>query len=205
MQIKANKVVKAALIAIIIVLICSTGVTLFLYYQKLANISEIYDDYAEENVQNRLLEEVVNNNENIDVNNTSTTTLMETKNDEDVLGVIKIDKIKYEGLVYDGTSLETLAKGVGHFENSPYFEGNVCLAAHNTIQHWAKLNTVELGDKIIYTSFLGTKTYKVSTVKQIDETDWEMLKNTKDNRITLITCVKGVPTQRLCVQGIEIN
>lgn len=39
---------------------------------------------------------------------------------ESVVGVIKIEQIDFEGLVYEGTSLDTLAKGVGHFENSSY-------------------------------------------------------------------------------------
>ena len=122
---------------------------------------------------------------------------------EKVVGVIKIDKIGYEGPIYEGTTLDTLAKGVGHLSNSPYFNGNVCLAAHNTSKFWAKLNTLENGDTITYTSFLGTKEYVVSNIKTIDETDWSDTENTEDNRITLITCVKGQKEKRLCVQALE--
>ena len=103
---------------------------------------------------------------------------------ENVLGVIKIDKIGFEGLVYEGTSLSTLAKGVGHFEDSPYLNGNVCFAAHNTNKFWAKLHTLQQGDKITYTSFLGTKEYVVVSSMQIDETDWNNLKNTEENMLT---------------------
>jgi len=39
----------------------------------------------------------------------------------------------------------------------------------------------------------------------IEDTDWSYLQKTKENRITLITCVKNQPTKRLCVQGIEIK
>lgn len=36
-----------------------------------------------------------------------------------VVGFIKIEKLNFEGLVYEGTSQDILAKGVGHFECSP--------------------------------------------------------------------------------------
>jgi sortase A len=98
-----------------------------------------------------------------------------------------------------------LAKGVWHFESSSYLEGNVCLAAHNTNKFWAKLHTLETGDKITYISFLGTKEYQVTNKTQISETDWSLLENTNENTLTLITCVKGQKEKRLCVQATEIN
>ena len=122
-----------------------------------------------------------------------------------ILGIIKIDKINFEGFIYEGTSLKTLAKGVGHFENTPYLPGNVCLAAHNTNSYWSKLHTLSKGDKIQYTCFLGTKEYKVNSITKINETDWSPLENTTDNTLTLITCVKGQKELRLCVQAKEIK
>ena len=101
--------------------------------------------------------------------------------------------------------MQTLAKGVGHFTNTPYLEGNVCLAAHNTNSYWAKLHTLSNGDKIQYTCFLGTKEYEVSNVSKISETDWDSLKNTDTNVLTLITCVKRQKDLRLCVQAKEIK
>ncbi len=196
-----KKALKIILIIGIILIVCLMSVMFFLWYQRVKDINDIYNNYEENTIQNRLLEDI--NVENAE--NTENDTLMEIKNGENVLGIIKIDKISYEGLVYDGTSLDTLSKGVGHFESSPYFEGNVCLAAHNTINQWSKLYTVEVGDKITYTSFLGTKEYEISKVTEIEETDWSMLEETSDNRITLITCVRGKPSQRLCVQGLEIK
>ena len=59
------------------------------------------------------------------------------------------------------------------------------------------------GDIIKYSSALGNKEYKITTIKQIQETDWSMLEDTEDNRITIITCVRNRPELRLCVQAIE--
>ena len=37
----------------------------------------------------------------------------------------------------------------------------------------------------------------------IHQTDWRYIENTEDNRMTLITCVKGQKEKRLCVQALE--
>ena len=169
------------------------------YFMNKNKIDYVYEEYSGDNTQNRL--DTENNNNETD----STDNLMSQIDGENVLGVIKIDKINFEGLIYDGTSLKTLAKGVGHFTNTPYLEGNVCLAAHNTNSYWAKLHTLSNGDKIQYTCFLGTKEYEVSNVSKISETDWDSLKNTDTNVLTLITCVKRQKDLRLCVQAKEIK
>ena len=59
------------------------------------------------------------------------------------------------------------------------------------------------GDSINYLSCLGKREYIVSDIQVISETDWTMLEETGDNRITIITCVKGRPEVRLCVQAME--
>lgn len=169
------------------------------YFMNKNKIDYVYEEYSSNNTQNRL--DTENNNNETD----STDNLMLQIDGENVLGVIKIDKINFEGLIYEGTSMQTLAKGVGHFTNTPYLEGNVCLAAHNTNSYWAKLHTLSNGDKIQYTCFLGTKEYEVSNVSRISETDWDSLKNTDTNVLTLITCVKGQKDLRLCVQAKEIK
>lgn len=169
------------------------------YFMNKNKIDYVYEEYSSDNTQNRL--DTENNNNETD----STDNLMLQIDGENVLGVIKIDKINFEGLIYEGTSMQTLAKGVGHFTNTPYLEGNVCLAAHNTNSYWAKLHTLSNGDKIQYTCFLGTKEYEVSNVSKISETDWDSLKNTDTNVLTLITCVKGQKDLRLCVQAKEIK
>ena len=40
-------------------------------------------------------------------------------------------------------------------------------------------------------------------IKKIKSTDWSVISNIKENRITLITCIKNNPKLRLCVQGVE--
>lgn len=189
---------RAITISIIVILIIVAIISTFFiikYFNNKEKIDDVKEIYSDENVQNRLDNE----------NTTTKDNLLLQIDGETVIGVIKIEKIGFEGLIYEGTTLDTLAKGVGHFESSSYLDGNVCLAAHNTNKFWAKLHTLQNGDKITYISFLGTKEYQVNNVTKISETDWSSLQNTDENILTLITCVKGVPSQRLCVQAIEIN
>ena len=162
--------------------------------EKIENVIEYFSDEK--------IEERLETNENTEI---STDELMLKMDDESVIGVIKIEKIDFEGLIYDGTSLDVLEKGVGHFENSPYYDGNVCLAAHNSNKFWAKLYTLEIGDEIEYISFLGTRRYEVAEMTEILEDEWTKVENSNENMITLITCVKGRPELRLCVQAKEIK
>lgn len=192
----SKNVKKAITISIIVIVIIIAVISTFFIVKYFANkkqIDNICEVYSDSNVQDRL------------DNSTNDDDLKLHIDGETVIGVIKIDKIGFEGLIYEGTTLNTLDKGVGHFENSFYLNGNVCLAAHNSNKYWAKLYTLENGDKITYVSFLGTKEYKVNSITQIPATDWSKLEKSNENILTLITCVKGNPSQRLCVQALEEN
>ncbi|MCI8396434.1 MAG: class D sortase [Clostridia bacterium] len=194
----SKSIKKAFILLFVIVIITITMISTF-FIIKISNdnlqIANVIDTYSDNYHQNKLQ----------DTNTYNTGNLLLQINGENVVGVIQIDAISFRGLVYDDTSLKTLAKGVGHFKNSSYLEGNVCLAAHNTSKYWKKLYTLKNGEKITYTSFLGTKEYEVFSVKQIEETDWSSLNQTDKNILTLITCVSNAPTKRLCVQALEIN
>ena len=71
------------------------------------------------------------------------------------------------------------------------------------INYFEKIKDLSIGDEIIYTTPYGEKTYEVIKYEVIKETDWSNLQKTHDNRITLITCVKNRPKNRLCIQAIE--
>lgn len=65
------------------------------------------------------------------------------------------------------------------------------------------LKNIKIGSKIYYQTKYDTKIYLVETITEISDEDWSYLEDTKENRITLLTCVSGKPNNRLCVQGIE--
>ena len=97
-------------------------------------------------------------------------------------------------------------KFVGHFEETTKTSGNVGLAAHNRgypVNYFADIKKLKEGDEIIYKYFEFEKTYLVTENKIIEDIDWEPLENTKENKITLITCVENEPEYRRCIQAIE--
>lgn len=121
---------------------------------------------------------------------------------------IKIPKINLDAHILNGTNSEILLEGVGHFEESSIWNGNVALAAHNrgyNCNFFANIKKLEIGDKIIYTTKQGTRKYRVVLNKIIEETNWEYIKDTKDNRITLITCEADMREYRRCIQAIEVK
>lgn len=129
------------------------------------------------------------------------------ESDKNVIGYISIDKIGLEKApIADGTDLTTIGKYVGHFENTSYLDGNVCLCSHNrgsVAAYFGELKNLSKGDAITYITKYETKQYEVKEVKQIEETDLSVLEQTQQNQITLITCVENQSNLRLCVVGIE--
>lgn len=122
------------------------------------------------------------------------------------LGTLSIPKLGLTVKVYEDESLESLAKGAGHFKFTSCWDGNVGLAGHNrgVTNHFGQIHTLSNGDRITYTTKLGTRTYSVYFVGQINETDFSRLERTDSNIITLVTCVANIPSLRWCVQAREI-
>ncbi len=121
---------------------------------------------------------------------------------------VEIPAINLVAPISEGTSQEVMLEYVGHFEDTSTWNGNIGLAAHNRgypINYFAKLKDLKMGNEIIYKTKQGTKKYKVNSIKTIEDTDWSYLQKTKENKITLITCVANQPSKRLCIQGIEIK
>lgn len=122
------------------------------------------------------------------------------------LGTLKVPAIDLNVKIYQGTSSATLKKGVGHFTSTSIWDGNVSLAAHNrgANSYFGKIHTLEMGDWITLTTKEGTRTYSVTSVMKIDETDNSMLAATSENCITLFTCVRDESEYRWCVRAVEI-
>ena len=121
------------------------------------------------------------------------------------LGKIEIPALDLSVGIYQGTDSKTLAKGVGHFEDTSIWEGNVCLAAHNrgANSYFGQIHTLNIGDKITLTTKLGTRTYKVTDVSKVSETDRSGLADSSENMLTLYTCVRNQRDQRWCVTAAE--
>lgn len=122
------------------------------------------------------------------------------------LASLKIPSIGVNVKVYEGTGTTPLAKGAGHFTDTSIWDGNVCIPAHNRGAHaqFGKIHTLSAGDRVTLTTKLGTRTYEVTSVSKILETDTSGLTATTGNQITLYTCVANQPAYRWMVRAVEI-
>ncbi len=129
-------------------------------------------------------------------------------NNNNVVGILIIKKINVEAPIEEGVTKNVLKEAIGHFPNTNYWVGNVCLASHNRgsfAHYFEKINELNIGDEVIYKTELGTKIYTVKSSFEVSENDLSVLDNTKDNCLTLITCIKNKPSKRLCVRCVEKN
>lgn len=140
-----------------------------------------------------------------ETNSTKTDVVKEVENN--IIGYLTIPDILLENApIKENTDLTILSQAIGHFTSTNIYEGNVGLASHNSGgkgDYFKNLKNINIGSKIYYQTQYGTKMYVVVAKEKINETNFNYLEETKDNRITLITCVKGEKDKRLCVQAIE--
>ena len=167
-------------------------------FLELMQKADIYDE-------NTKVEELEQNDENIDSNvkNKEKSVNLDKKNK----WRIKIPRINLDAPIKSGTTQDVLAQAVGHFNESTEWNGNVSLAGHNrgyNCNFFQKIKYLKNGDEIIYCTEKGERKYKVILNKIIKQTDWSYIQSTKDNRITLITCVDNMHEYRRCIQAVEI-
>ena len=120
------------------------------------------------------------------------------------LGTLKIPAIDLSVKIYEGTGSSTLKKGVGHFEETSIWDGNVALAAHNrgVNDHFGEIHTLEIGDKVTLTTKLGTRTYKVVSVEKVNENDTSGLSPSSNDQVTMYTCVRNQRDNRWKVVAV---
>ena len=131
----------------------------------------------------------------------------EEKLENDLIGILKIEKIGLKATVKEGSNSKILKDYIGHIEGTSLYDGNICLAAHNRgnkYSYFARLNELKNGDIVKYTTNFYTREYKINSIKKIFETVLTILENTNENKITMITCIKNKRNQRLCVQAVQI-
>ena len=123
------------------------------------------------------------------------------------LGTLKIPSIGVNVKVYQGTDTDALAKGAGHFSDTSIWDGNVAIAGHNrgTNCYFADIHTLDIGDRVTFSTKLGTRTYSVTSVKKVSVTDDSDTGATAENCVTLYTCVRNQSEYRWCVRAVEVS
>ena len=123
------------------------------------------------------------------------------------IGTIKIPSLKINMKLWEGETNASMKKGLGHYDSTSAWDGNVGVCGHNRGTKYAigSIKDLKQGDTITYTTVYGTRTYAVTLVKIISNTDWSYLQATSDNRITLTTCLADHPESRVVVQAVEVR
>lgn len=196
---------------IIAIIIADFNIVYLIAKKSDKNISEqcsLEKETIDENIENNM-NELVEESENKKYSDS-------TKQDDTLSKIniyrtnkwrIKIPVLGLDAPISQGTSSEELRRTVGHFEETDKWDGNVALAAHNRgykCNFFQEIRKLKDGDTIVYSTDKGQRQYKVVLNKVIKETDWTYIQNTKDNRLTLITCEMNKREYRRCVQAVEI-
>ena len=121
------------------------------------------------------------------------------------IGTVKIPSLGISMKVWEGETTASMKKGLGHYSSTSGWDGNVGVCGHNRGSKYVigSIKDLKQGDIITYTTIYGTRTYQVSFVRTIADTDWSYLQSTADNRITITTCLANQPSVRICVQAVE--
>ncbi|MEC1775419.1 class A sortase [Bacillus sp. FSL K6-1005] len=128
-----------------------------------------------------------------------------------IIGRITIESVDLELPILKGTTNENLLIGAATMRpDQKMGEGNYPLAGHHLKRKsllFGPLANIKTGAKIVITDFKNDYMYSVTSIKNISEINADVIQDTKEKEITLITCDKAVETEgRLAVKGklIEI-
>jgi len=120
------------------------------------------------------------------------------------IGRLQIPAIGLNVRCYAGE--DNINRGVGHFSVTSAWGGNVGYAGHNrgVNAYFGRIHELRNGDIITYSTMLGTMDFAVFSVRQVNEYDTSILNASADDIITLVTCVRNVPSMRWVVQARRI-
>lgn len=119
------------------------------------------------------------------------------------IGKLSIPAVGMTKYVYEGTGSSPLAKGVGHFDCTPGWNGNIGLAGHNRGYNgtaaFIKLKDVDYGDLVYYTTAYGTRVYQVTSIDTVSVNDTSGLTQDGSYKLTMYTCKANQPDVKLKV------
>ena len=122
------------------------------------------------------------------------------------LGRIEIGAIGLEVMILEGTGDDTLRRAVGHIPGTslPGQEGNVAIAGHRDT-FFRPLRNIQKDDEITLTTLNGSYRYRVDSIRVVEPEDIEVLDDSDDAVLTLVTCYPfyfvGAAPQRFIVRA----
>jgi sortase A len=106
-----------------------------------------------------------------------------------VLGRIEIGRIGVAVIIVEGTDGRTLRRAVGHIPGTalPGEQGNVALTGHRDT-FFRALRNIREDDEITLTTVAGSYRYRVDSMKVASAGDVEVLNDSGESLLTLVTC-----------------
>ena len=106
-----------------------------------------------------------------------------------LVGRIDIPRLDLSAIVFEGTSDDTLARGVGHLQGTaaPGERGNLVLAGHRDT-FFRELRDIRQGDQVRVKAPDGVYQYRVDSTSIVQPNQTEVLRPSDDATLTLITC-----------------
>lgn len=109
--------------------------------------------------------------------------------DGDNIGSLSIPALKQKFPIVQGTGVNELKKGIGHFLQSvlPGEKDNCVLSAHRDTV-FSKIGNLKIGDHLIVQTSAGIFTYEVNGTRIVHEDDKTVIVPTANAVLTLTTC-----------------
>jgi LPXTG-site transpeptidase (sortase) family protein len=104
-------------------------------------------------------------------------------------GKVEIERLGLAAMIEEGADDAILNRAVGHIPGTsvPWKGGNVALAAHRDT-FFRGLDRLEPGDRIRLTTLEGSFDYVVDSTQVVEPSATEVLQNTGEPVLTLVTC-----------------
>ena len=107
----------------------------------------------------------------------------------EIIGSLTIPALKQKLPIIQGTGVDELKKGVGHFIQSvlPGEEDNCVLSGHRETV-FRQIGNLKIGDQLIVQTSAGTFTYEVNGTRIVHKDDKTVIVPTDHAVLTLSTC-----------------
>jgi sortase A len=105
------------------------------------------------------------------------------------LALLRIDKIRLEVPVFEGTDDRILDRGAGRIEGTARIgeSGNVGIAGHRD-GFFRGLKDISMGDTMVLETATATQNYVIDSIKLVTPDDVSVLKSEPAPALTLVTC-----------------
>ncbi len=112
-----------------------------------------------------------------------------TPDSGNALGRIEIDRLGVSAMILEGTDERTLRHAVGHVAGTPLpgHQGNAAIAGHRDT-FFRPLRNIRHDDEIKVTTLDGSYRYLVDTTRVVEPEDIQVLADSSDTILTLVTC-----------------